>query len=120
MTKKQGANRSRMLEDRYWEKRRLWDEKGREWLPFRDEVHRAEILQVLARDDVKVGIYTSRGVLRWVRPEDKWRVWREEIDRNFHDRPDYMPPRGAPGQLPYHGTLYRSGDDLLLVFDDFD
>jgi hypothetical protein len=113
-------NRSRMLAGTHWETRRLWDETGREWQPFRDQVLRAEVLQLLARDDVKVGIYTGRRLLQWVRPEDTWRVWREDIDDNFHDRPDYKPPRSAPGQLPYHGTLYQSGDDLLLLFDDFD
>ena len=58
--------------------------------------------------------------LRWVGSDEKLAVWRADIEPNFHDRSDYRPPVGAPGQKPFVGTLWRSGDRELLIFDDFD
>jgi hypothetical protein len=110
---KRRASRNRVLEER------LWDDVGREWSRVDNDLSRGQIAELLRRADVRVAVHRSMK-LRWVDSDEKLRVWRSEVEPKFHDRPDYRPPRGAPGQKPLVGTLWRSGDRELLVFDDFD
>lgn len=101
---KKGGSRNRVLDDR------LWDALGREWRRTNDELSREEIGRLLRRDDVQVGVHTSRSVLRWVAPKERQKTWAQEIEPNFHDRPDYRPPDGAPGQasVPWHSVVERN------------
>jgi len=110
---KRRGSRNRVLEDR------LWDDEGVEWSRVEVNLSRDRIGALLKRQDVGVGVHQSMR-LRWVGNEEKLGVWNSEIDPNFHDRPDYRPPIGASGQKPFVGTLWRSGDRELLIFDDFD
>ncbi len=57
-------------------------------------------------------------MLRWIPEADRQRVWRDEIEPNFHDRDAH--PASALGNLPFHATLWRRRGKQLLVFDDFD
>ena len=107
------GSRTRVLEDR------LWDDVGVEWSRVEKEVSRDRIAALLHRSDVRVGVHRSMK-LRWVGEAEKLQVWRLEINPRLQDRPDYRPPVGAPGQKPFVGTLWRSGDRELLLFDDFD
>jgi hypothetical protein len=59
-------------------------------------------------------------MLRWIPDSERERAWTEEIEPNFHDRASDGTPTPAPGQLPFHGTLWRRRGNQLLVFDDFD
>jgi hypothetical protein len=111
---KNSTSRNRILDDR------LWDDTGREWRRVEHDLGRPDVARLLTRPDVRVGIHACRRWLRWVAGGERNAVWVKEIEPNFHDRPDYRPPPGAPGQLPFHATLWRDGDDELLLFDDFD
>jgi hypothetical protein len=53
--------------------------------------------------------------------EAAWRAaWKTELAPDFHDRPGWRPPAGAPGQLPFHAELWQSDDHRVVLFTDRD
>lgn len=99
---------------------RLWDRDGLEWTDSGAEVDRGEAERLLADPDVPAVLSMCTGPLRWLDGRDRLQVWRTEIAPNFHDVPGWKPPAGAPGQLPFHATVWKRGDELLLLITDFD
>jgi hypothetical protein len=98
----------------------LTDDSGNQWHRVRSDMTRAAVLRLLADPTVRVGVHAERRTLRWISDADRERVWRQEIQPKFHDRPDDGARTPTPGQLPFHGTLWRRRGKQLLVFDDFD
>ena len=98
---------------------RLWDRDGLEWEDADAEVDRAEAERMLRSADVPVVVSMGTGPLRWLDGDERMSVWRNEIAPNFHDLPGWKPPPGAPGQLPFHATVWRRGDRRLLLITDF-
>jgi hypothetical protein len=100
---------------------RMWDREGREFGMVRD-VDRPEAQALLADDDVQVAIYDGAGALEWVEPKDRRRAWSDRIAPRLHDNPDWRPPPGAPGTLPFVPELWREikGTAQTLVFNDRD
>jgi len=91
---------------------------GNLWHLVHRDLTREETLRLLADPSVRVGVHAQRALVRWVRDDDKQRVWREEVEPHFHDR-----VRGealTTGQLPFHATRWRRRGSEVLVFDDFD
>ena len=114
---KKRPNRNRMMIEPRGT-RRLWDEAGREWQPQYVDIPKDQVLEMVRDPSVKMGIYRFASELVWVPAVQKERVWREEIQPNFDVEAKVA--WKARGQLPYVATLWRSGDDALLMFDDFD
>ncbi len=100
---------------------RLWDREGFEWQDADKEVDHAEAERMLRSADVPVVISMGAGPLRWIDDvAERVAVWRSEIAPNFHDVAGWKPPRGAPGQLQFHATVWQRGDRRLLLVTDFD
>jgi len=87
----------------------LVDDVGYQWYRLAADLPRDAIGRLLADPDVRVGVHAQRASLRWIPETEKARVWRDEIEPNFHDR-----------NGPFHGTLWRRRGKQLLLFDDFD
>lgn len=99
----------------------LFDDAGEEWMAVRNDMTRAEVLHLLTDSSVALGIHRNYGdPLRWIPANRRTQVWREEIEPEFFDNPNWRPPVDAPGQLPYRALLYRAGDRQLLLFDCLD
>jgi hypothetical protein len=99
---------------------RLVDDVGNEWYRVNRDLERGDIVRLLADSSVRVGVHAQRSLVRWIPQGDTERVWREEIEPNFHDCPGSERLVAIPGQLPFHGTCWRRRGKYLLVFDDFD
>jgi hypothetical protein len=97
----------------------LVDDAGYEWYRVNKDLRREAITRLLSEPDVRVGVHAGRSRLRWISDGERQRVWSEEIEPNFHDRAAAT-GTSTPGQLPFHGTLWRRRGKQLLVFDDFD
>jgi hypothetical protein len=97
----------------------LVDDAGYEWYRINKELRRDTIARLLDDPEVRVGVHAGRARLRWIADVERERVWSEEIEPNFHDRADAI-ATSTPGQLPFHGTLWRRRGKQLLIFDDFD
>ena len=108
------GSRNRFLGDRFF------DDHGAEWVLEDRDLSRTRIADLLGTAGVRVAVHTSRSSLRWIDPAARLTIWKAEIEPNFHDRKDYRPPPNAPGQLPFHGTLWKRDGQVLLIFDDFD
>lgn len=98
----------------------LVDDAGYQWYRVTKDLRRDAIARLLADADVRVGVHAGRAMLRWIPEADRQRVWRDVIEPNFHDRAGDTIAASTPGQLPFHGTLWRRRGKQLLVFDDFD
>jgi hypothetical protein len=96
---------------------RLWDRKGDEWTNAHEEIERPEVEELLRRGNVEVAIAECGGPLRWLEEGERIDVWRREIAPDFHDVPNWKPPRDAPGQWPYSARIWRRGDATLILFD---
>ena len=108
------GSRNRFLGDRFF------DDSGDEWTLVDRELSRARITALLDDQTVRLAVHMGRSSLDWIDPTARRTTWAKRIEPNFHDRLDYKPPPGAPGQLPFHGTLWVRGEAQLLIFDDFD
>jgi hypothetical protein len=97
----------------------LVDDAGYEWYRVNKDLRRAAITRLLGDPEVRVGVHAGRSRLRWIADVDRERVWSEEIEPNFHDHGGAT-AASTPGQLPFHGTLWRRRGKQLLIFDDFD
>ena len=99
----------------------MWDRQGREFVWFR-EVDRETAQRLVTEPEVQVAIYACVTALRWIEPQDRSRVWRDELAPNLNDDPDWKPPRGAPGQRPFSAELWRevNGNAAVLLFNDHD
>jgi hypothetical protein len=95
----------------------LVDDAGNQWHRSNRDLSRAAVARLLADPAVRVGVHAERRSLRWIPDGERERVWREEIEPNFHDRDATS---ANPGRLPFHGTLWRRRGNQLLLFDDFD
>ena len=100
--------------------RRLWDREGMEWESAGTEVDRVEAERILRSADVPVAVSVGSSTLRWLDGGERMSVWAIEIAPNFHDVAGWRPPVGAPGQLPFHATLWRRGEHRLLLITDHD
>jgi hypothetical protein len=98
----------------------LVDDFGNQWYLVNKGLSRTAIARLLADPAVRVGVHAGRARLRWIPDGDRERVWREEIEPNFHDPAGAGTATSTPGGLPFHGTLWRRRGSQLLVFDDFD
>jgi len=98
----------------------LTDDSGNLWHRVRGELSRDAVVRLLADRAVRIGVHAERRSLRWISDEDRERVWSQEIEPRFYDGSHEGIPRPAPGQLPFHGTLWRRRGNKMLVFDDFD
>jgi hypothetical protein len=98
----------------------LTDDSGNQWHRVRSDLSRAAVLRLLADRTVRVGVHSERRMLRWISDADRERVWSEEIEPKFHDRPDDGTVTPTPGPPAFHGTLWRRRGNQMLVFDDFD
>ena len=98
----------------------LVDDIGNEWHRVDNDLGRDEIARLLADAEVRVGVHAGRARLRWLADAERERVWREEIEPNLAARGDDATATSTPGQLPFHGTLWRRRGKQLLMFDDFD
>ncbi|MEY2427034.1 MAG: hypothetical protein QOI61_2606, partial [Actinomycetota bacterium] len=98
----------------------LVDDAGSQWYRVNKDLERGAIARLLADPDVRVGVHAGRAMLRWVPDAERTRVWTQEVEPNFHDRASDAISASSPGQLPFHGTLWRRRGRQLLVFDDFD
>ena len=109
MTKK-SHNRNRLWGDR------LWDDAGLEWQHAGTGLSRNEVLVLLKRPDVRVGIHQHFNTpLRWVADAQKWEIWRREIEPSFSDGLGRF-----DNPLPFRAKLWRCGKRELLLFDDLD
>lgn len=99
---------------------RLWDRAGVEWEDTGEELTRTDAEAMMNQPDVEVAISVGTASLSWLDGAERRRVWRDEVAPNFHDQPGWRPPPSAPGQLPYHATLWRNDDRRLVLITDFD
>src|SRR4051794_20814280 len=100
---------------------RMWDRQGRQFEMTR-ELDRAEAHALLSDEQVQVAIYSSTSALEWVEAKDRRRTWSERILPRLHDTPDWQPPPGEPGTLPFVPELWSEvkGIGKTLVFNDRD
>lgn len=98
----------------------LSDDAGNQWHRVRSDLPRDAVLRLLADRTIRVGVHSERRSLRWISDADRAQVWSQEIEPKFHDRSDDGTATPAPGQLSFHGTLWRRRGNKMLVFDDFD
>jgi hypothetical protein len=98
--------------------RELWDRSGDAYTYSRD-LDRAEVQRLLRDLRCQVAIHMCGGPLRWIEVADRQSTWSSEISPNLHDVPNWKPPRGAPGQLPFVPELWTNGksNELLLFYD---
>ncbi|HEX7169036.1 MAG TPA: hypothetical protein VF230_18805 [Acidimicrobiales bacterium] len=99
---------------------RLCDPQGREYTREADDLDRDGARVLLGQRNVQVAISSGGRPLRWLAPGEREPMWRAEIAPNFHDEPGWRAPRDAPGQLPFHAELWRSGDESVLLLTDRD
>ena len=100
---------------------RLWDRDGLEWTDSGEELDQAESERLLADLAVPAVMSMGAGPLRWLDGSERLHVWRTDIAPNFHDVSGWKPPPGAPGQKPFHVTMWkRDGGAVLLLITDFD
>ena len=99
---------------------RLWDRSGQVFERSEDELTRSEAEVLLNAPDVQVAISWCNTSLRWLSSDERRQVWLQELVPNFHDTPDWKPPPDAPGQLPFHAELWRSGGASVLLITDRD
>lgn len=114
-------NVNRLLDPRWGnvgDELRLWDRTGREWSVARDGLDRETTARLYADPHVPVAVAEGAGAPDWVDAADRERRWKELEPRTFGS--DWKPPRDAPGSLPFEALQFRSGDDLLLLFFDYD
>jgi hypothetical protein len=98
----------------------LIDDSENPWVQLRHDLSRQEVIVLLGKPIAVTLVHCGYGTpLRVVDAEDRWVVWRNEIEPNFVDRPDEQPAR-APGQLPYNALLYQRAGQQLLLFDCLD
>ena len=64
----------------------LVDDAGYEWHRVDKDLRRDAIARLLGDLDVRVGVHAGRARVRWIADVERERVWREEIEPNFHDR----------------------------------
>jgi hypothetical protein len=98
--------------------RELWDRSGNVYTYSRD-LDRTEVQRLIKDLTCQVAIHRGGGPLRCVEAADRESTWAGEISLNLHDVPNWKPPRGAPGQLPFVPELWINGksDELLLFYD---
>jgi hypothetical protein len=85
-----------------------------------EELTRSEALAVLSDPDIQIAISHASRPLRWLAADQRQRVWREELSPDFHDEPNWKPPTGALGQLPFHAELWKSGACRGVLLTDRD
>lgn len=121
MAARRTRNVSRLLDPRWGNvggELRLWDRKGRLWTVAGDALDR-ETTQRLYRDmNVQIAV-AGGGGLEWVDPAEREPRWVEELGPRTFDQ-SWRPPRNAPGAVPFEALEFRSGDDRLLLFFDYD
>ncbi len=99
---------------------RLWDPAGVLYQRTVDELPRSQALALLRDSKVQVAVSHASGPLRWIEHERRETIWSQELAPNFHDEPNWRPPRDAPGQLPFHAELRTSGERRVLLVTDRD
>jgi hypothetical protein len=98
---------------------KLWDRDGRLWTLARNELDRDTVEQLYGNPNVPVAVAEGAAGLDWVEPAERKRRWSEELGpRTFDDT--WTPPHDAPGALPFEALEFRSGEDRLLLFFDYD
>jgi hypothetical protein len=85
-----------------------------------DELTRTQAADLVRDQQVQVAISLGAGPLRWLDSSERGAVWRQDIAPNFCDEPGWKPPANAPGQLPFHAELWRSGEQQVLLVTDRD
>jgi hypothetical protein len=85
-----------------------------------EELTRSEAFALVRDPDTQVAISHGSRPLRWLAPDERQTVWLEELAPNFHDEPNWKPPKGAPGQLPFHAELWKSGARRVVLVTDRD
>ena len=98
----------------------LTDDSGNQWRRVRSDLRRAVVVRLLTDRTVRVGVHSERRAVRWISDADREQVWSAEIEPRFYDGPNDRTATDPPGQLPFHGTLWRRRGNEMLVFDDFD
>ncbi|HEX2849554.1 MAG TPA: hypothetical protein VHN98_03340, partial [Acidimicrobiales bacterium] len=85
----------------------VWSAGGapsdRDRLPWADrgrELNRLEAARLLSLPTVEVAVAGEGGTRRWLDGGERRRVWRDEIEPNFHDQPGWRPPPSAPRRRP--------------------
>lgn len=99
---------------------RLWDPSGVLYEREVEELTRSEALALVRDPDIQVAVSHASRPLRWLGPDQPQRVWREELAPNFQDEPNWKPPTDAPGQLPFHAELWKSGARRVVLLTDRD
>jgi hypothetical protein len=113
--KRRASANGRMLDGR-----ELFDRTGDVYRYSRD-LTRAEIELLIDDPTCQTVIYKNWGALRWIEVADRRSTWNNELSPNLKDVPNWKPPRGAPGQLPFVAELWTSaGLHQLLLFNDHD
>ena len=97
----------------------LTDDSGNQWHLVRRGLTQSAVVRLLADPTVRIGVHSERRSLRWISDADRERAWAEEIRPRFASGPA-REAGATPGQLPFHGTLWRRRASQMLVFDDFD
>jgi hypothetical protein len=78
---------------------RLSDPAGVVYERHVEELTKGEALALLAEGDVQVAVSLASRPLRWLSTDERHTVWRQEVAPNFHDAPNWRPPRDAPGNF---------------------
>lgn len=99
---------------------RLWDPSGVLYEREVEELTTREAFALVRDSDIQAAVSHASRPLRWLAPHQRQTVLLEELAPNSHDEPNWKPPKGAPGQLPFHAELWRSGARRVVLVTDRD
>jgi hypothetical protein len=98
--------------------RELRDRSG-DVYTYSREVDRAEVQRLIKVPKCQVAIHMCGRPLHWIEEGNRQSTWNVQVSPNLQDVPNWKPPRGAPGQLPFVPEPWTNGksDELLLFYD---
>ena len=99
---------------------RLWDPSGVLYEREVEELTRSEAFALVRDRDIQVAVSHASRPLRWLATDQRQAVWFKELAPNFHNEPNWKPPKGASGQLPFHAELWKSGARRVVLVTDRD
>lgn len=99
---------------------RLWDRQEVEYDQVEEELTKDRATAIVVDETVAMAISRWSEPLRWPTLAERQRVWRDEIEPNFHDQPRPKRPGSERGQLPFHPELWTAHGSLVLLITDRD